>query len=82
MVEVSDETLQTDLGADLGVEARVYAAAGFPRYWIVSREGVYAHTDPSPAGYRLRTLQTPGETVSTGYTDAELPVGDLLAPAT
>ena len=75
VVEVSDETLQIDLG----VKVRVYAAAGFPRYWVVCREGVYAHTGPTPFGYRHRTLHVPGETVPLGFASHELQISDLLA---
>lgn len=48
VVKVGDEALQ----ADLTVKARLYAAAGFAVYWVVSRDGVHVHTDPTGLGYR------------------------------
>lgn len=76
VVEVADETL----AQDLGVKADVYGRAGFASYWVIARDGVYAHADPTPRGYRTRTTYAPGEDVPVPYTDALLAVDDLLAP--
>ena len=48
VVEVSDETLH----ADLTTKARIYAAAGFAAYWVLARDAVHEHTDPTAFGYR------------------------------
>jgi hypothetical protein len=76
VVEVADETLTQDLG----VKAGIYGRAGFAVYWVVAREGLHVHTDPTPLGYRTRTTYAPGERVAVPYADAELAVDDLLAP--
>lgn len=78
VVEVSDETRELDLGR----KAALYAGAGYPRYWSVCREGVYAHTEPGPAGYRQRTLYALGERVPVPYAEGvTLAVEELIAPA-
>lgn len=52
VVEVSITSKARDLG-----KARIYAAAGVPRYWIVDIPGelVLEHTDPGPDGYAVVT---------------------------
>lgn len=65
VVEVSDETVQYDLGR----KAVLYAEAGYPVYWSVTREGVYVHSKPTPNGYATRVLYGPGERVPVPYTD-------------
>jgi Uma2 family endonuclease len=44
------EVAQTSQRKDLGIKARVYAAAGVPRYWVVDLAAarVVVHTDPLP----------------------------------
>jgi hypothetical protein len=74
VVEVSDETVEQDLG----VKARLYARAGYPVYWVVTREGVYEHRDPSEAGYRARYLRRPGDWLPVDYASSRLAVTDLL----
>ncbi|MGH3567637.1 MAG: Uma2 family endonuclease [Pseudonocardia sp.] len=77
IVEVSDETLDHDLGR----KAALYARCGYPRYWSVTRDGVYDHSDPGPTGYRRRSLHGPGEQITVPYVeDVSLTVDDLLAP--
>lgn len=76
VVEVSDETLL----ADLTTKARIYGAAGWPVYWVVSPEAVYVHTGPTPEGYRLREEYRAGDQLPVGYADAALPVDELLSP--
>jgi hypothetical protein len=76
VVEVADETVELDLGA----KAALYAGAGYPCYWVVGRDGIYAHLDPSDAGSRTRRLHRPGEAVTVTYAGTEVEVDDLLAP--
>jgi Uma2 family endonuclease len=61
LVEVSRSSRRKDLG----VKARVYAAAGVPEYWVVdlAREVVVRHTQPAPAGYGAVTTHGPDETL-------------------
>lgn len=49
LVEVSDTTLDIDLGR----KAAVYARHGVPEYWVVDVQGrqVHVHRDPSGGGY-------------------------------
>jgi Uma2 family endonuclease len=44
------EVASTSQRKDLGIKARIYAAAGVPRYWVVdlAAERVVVHTDPLP----------------------------------
>lgn len=76
VVEVSDETRDHDLTR----KATLYAEAGFPAYWSVTREGIYAHSGPTPGGYTRRLLYRPGEHVPVPYDETVLlAVDDLLA---
>jgi len=73
VVEVSDESLEQDLG----VKADLYARTGYPRYWVVARDGVHEHTDPTATGYgRVRRLG-PGASVDLP-SGRPVPVDDLL----
>jgi len=63
VVEVSDETLQYDLGR----KAEMYAEAGYVHYWTVSPAGVYAHTRPTVGGYADRVLYGPAERIPVPY---------------
>lgn len=49
IIEVSDTTLETDLGR----KAELYAAAGVPEYWVVdlAEQRVLMHEDPDADGY-------------------------------
>lgn len=77
VVEVSDETRDHDLGR----KADLYAEAGYRWYWSVTREGVYVHSSPGPAGYRQRTLYARGEQVPVPYLNGvALDVADLIGP--
>ncbi|MGH9001157.1 MAG: Uma2 family endonuclease [Acidimicrobiia bacterium] len=76
VVEIADESIDQDLGP----KAALYARAGYPCYWAVTRQGIYFHTDPSAAGYRTRILYQPQDHLPVPYADVELPVNDLLAP--
>lgn len=74
VVEVADETVTFDLT----VKARLYGSAGFGTYWVVTREAVYVHTEPTEAGYRHRTEHRSGERVPVPGSDLELSVDDLI----
>lgn len=74
VVEVSDETLM----ADLTTKARIYGAAGWPVYWVVSPEVIYVHSDPHPQGYRLRGEFRSGDRLSVPFAGAEIAVDDLI----
>lgn len=74
VVEVSDETLT----ADLTTKARIYGSAGWPVYWVVSPEAVYAHTGPHVKGYRQRTEYRAGEQVPVPFAEATIAVDDLI----
>lgn len=73
VVEVSDETVE----ADLTVKAGLYARAGYDRYWVVTREDVHEHTEPSGGAYRNVVLAGPDGTV-TAPDGSPLPVRGLL----
>lgn len=68
VVEVADDTVREDLT----VKARLYASAGYARYWVATREGLHDHLQPTPEGYAHVRL--------VGIDDAvELPDGNTLA---
>lgn len=75
VIEVSDETVIEDLN----LEAKLYGQAGYPTYWVVTREAIYEHTGPIPTGYRTRIEYRRGEQIPVGYVGVELAVDDLLA---
>lgn len=66
VVQVSDETLQYDLGR----KAEMYAEAGFRVYWVVTQDGVHVHSEPTPTGYVSRVLHRPGQHVPVPYADS------------
>lgn len=74
VVEVADETVE----ADLGVKARLYAAAGYPVYWVVTRDGVVEHTQPALLGYG--TVRTFGrdDDLPVRHAGTSLRVGELV----
>lgn len=75
VVEVGDESA----AYDLAVKAGVYGRAGFPVYWVATREGIFEHTDPTPQGYRTRTTYLPDEMIPVRHAGTTLAVSDLLA---
>jgi hypothetical protein len=75
VVEISDETVL----ADLEIKARLYGSAGYPTYWVVTRDAIYEHTEPLPVGYRRRIEYHAGERIPLRYADVELPVDELIA---
>lgn len=74
VVEVSDETVD----ADLGTKARLYGAAGYPAYWVVTRDAVHEHTAPDARGYRTVTRYGPGDRVPVRHRGTTLAVDDVL----
>ena len=74
VVEVSDSSLRTDLTT----KSEVYAAAGYPTYWVVSRDAITVFTDPGPRGYATRGEYLPQEQVPVPYGDLEIDVARLL----
>ena len=78
VVEVSDETLV----ADLTTKARLYGSAGWPLYWVVSREAVHVHSEPHAQGYRFRVESRRGDRLPVPGVDVEIAVDELIgAPA-
>ncbi|GAA1808501.1 Uma2 family endonuclease [Luedemannella flava] len=75
VVEVSDITTIEDLN----IKARLYGQAGYAVYWVVTQDGVYEHTEPTPTGYRTRVEHRPGEHVPVRYADATIAVDDLIS---
>ncbi|NQE67904.1 Uma2 family endonuclease [Nocardia gamkensis] len=65
VVEVSDETVVQDLNR----KADLYSRAGYPTYWVVTKDVIYEHTEPTPQGYRTRTRYRPGERIPVRYAD-------------
>lgn len=74
LIEVS----RSSLGKDLGVKARVYAAAGVPEYWVVdvARGVVHLHRHPSPEGYAEVTVH--GTDATLDACGVAIPLADLL----
>lgn len=55
LIEVSDTTIDYDLGPKAGL----YARAGIEEYWVINinERAIHQHREPSPKGYRfLRTV--------------------------
>ncbi len=74
VVEVSDESV----AADLTVKARLYGRAGYPVYWVVTREAVHEHTAPDQNGYRNVRRYGRGEQLPVRHTGGALDVDELL----
>lgn len=75
VVEVADETKPQDLG----VKAALYGQAGFAVYWVITRDVIYEHSEPTAAGYRTRIEYRSGDRIPVAYAGAELAVDDLIA---
>lgn len=78
VVEVSDETVL----ADLTTKAKIYGSAGWPVYWVVTKDVIYEHTEPKGGGYASRREYGRGEQVPVRHAGVDLAVDDLLGPAT
>ena len=76
VAEVSDDTVL----ADLNVKARLYGGAGYPAYWVVTEEVVYAHTAPNADGYGRRQEYRRGARIPVPYAETDILVDDLLGP--
>jgi hypothetical protein len=74
VVEVSDETVIHDLN----VKTRLYGSAGYSVYWVVTKDQIFEHTDPTPSGYRRRIEYGPGDRIPVAYAGIDLAVEDLL----
>ncbi|MFD6463740.1 Uma2 family endonuclease [Streptomyces roseolus] len=75
VVEVSDETVMQDLG----VKAKMYGRAGYAVYWVVTKEVIYEHTEPTPDGFRARREYRAGEQIPVRHADSTLAVEDILS---
>jgi hypothetical protein len=74
VVEVSHETVVQDLNH----KARLYGAAGYGTYWVVTVDALYEHTEPTPDGYRVRVEHRRGEHVPVRYAGSEIAVDALV----
>jgi Putative restriction endonuclease len=63
VVEISDDTVV----ADLNIKSRIYGSAGWPAYWVVTKEAIYEHTEPHSAGYRVRREYLRGDRLPIVY---------------
>lgn len=75
VVEVSDDSLVQDLN----VKAKLYGAAGYSTYWVISEDVVFEHTEPTAEGYRVRVEYRAGQTIPLRYAGTVVPVDALLA---
>jgi len=81
VVEVSDSSLSQDRLTKAGI----YAAAGIPEYWIVSRRGEHVQVSTAPIEserrYAMVRIARRGETISlSALPDVSVRVDDLLPP--
>lgn len=74
VVEVSDE----EVAEDLSIKARLYGAAGYAVYWVVTRDTVHEHTGPVDDGYRTVVRHQRGDEISLPYADRSIAVDALL----
>ncbi len=75
VIEVSDESVVQDLT----VKATLYAQSGYAVYWVVTREGIHEHTEPTTSGYARQRTYRPGDRMPVAYATSDLEVADLLA---
>ncbi|EFV14211.1 Uma2 family endonuclease [Segniliparus rugosus] len=76
VIEVSNTTR----AIDLGFKAQLYGSSGYPEYWVVTPEKVYAHREPYATGYRTRVEYTPGQQIPVPYAPGQtVDVGELLS---
>lgn len=76
VVEVSDDSMLHDLQ----IKMRLYGQAGYPVYWVVTKEAIYEHTEPHSGGYHNRREYLLGERIPVRYAETDLAVDDLIAP--
>ena len=75
VVEVSDATLR----ADLTSKAAIYAEGGVEHCWVLARDALHVHREPSATGYAQVDVLSPGDTVTLPYADRALDVRELGA---
>ena len=75
VVEVSDETVL----ADLDLKRRLYGAAGYAVYWVITRNAVFEHTEPDGEGYRTLVRHRRGDELRLPYADTTVPVDTIVA---
>ncbi|MGL6234810.1 MAG: Uma2 family endonuclease [Segniliparus sp.] len=76
VVEVSDETK----ALDLAFKAQLYGSAGYPEYWMVTKDKVYVHHEPHPTGYRSRIEYLRGQQIPVPYAPGKtVDVAELLS---
>lgn len=76
-VEVGDATAADDLDG----MAQIYAAAGIPTYWVVTRRGIYVHTGPTEDGYADRHLHGASELVAVPGPTCSWPTANCWTPS-
>ena len=74
VVEVGDSTVTFDLET----MADLYARAGIPNFWVLTRRGIYRHTDPTGAGYRTRELLDPDQVITPPLVSQPVSIAALL----
>jgi Uma2 family endonuclease len=80
VVEVSD----TSLPKDRGLKRDLYAEAGVPEYWIVSKEdqAVEVCAQPVDGAYRTQQVYRAGGAIRpAAFPDVEIVVAEFLGPA-
>jgi Uma2 family endonuclease len=78
LVEVAESSIRKDLG----LKARLYAAAGVAEYWVVdaNTDSVVVHLEPSPDGYRSITTRGRFDRIAPrAFPDLVFSLDDLLA---
>jgi Uma2 family endonuclease len=76
------EVALSSLNKDRNVKAPLYAASGFPEYWIVDVAGqaIEVHATPAGGAYATVTRHTPGETLRpAAFPDVAVQVADVFA---
>jgi len=76
VVEISDDTLFSDLN----IKAKIYGAAGWPVYWVVTPETIYEHSESHSAGYRFRREYRRGERLPIRHAGTEIAVDEVFGP--
>lgn len=80
VVEVSESSLEKDLDA----KAQLYAASGFPEYWVVDLVAgeVVVHRGPRPDGTWREVVRHPRDAALPlpAFPDVTVPLGSVLPP--
>jgi Uma2 family endonuclease len=75
------EVAASSLKKDRQVKAPLYAASGFPEYWIVNvaARSIEVFRDPGDSGYRSESIHTSGSTIAPlAFPDIAIAVADLF----